>query len=96
MSFIQGPRSLKGELQILFLAVGSAFLVLATILLFQNGQAALRRQILSTTTTAAETAASLIAVEDHELIRTPADMNTPGFRTSVTNLGALRRANPSI
>ena len=96
MSFIQGPRSLKGELQILFLAVGSAFLVLATILLFQNGQAALRRQILSTTTTAAETAASLIAVEDHELIRTPADMNTPGFRTIVTNLGALRRANPSI
>jgi signal transduction histidine kinase len=96
MSLIQGPRSLKGELQILFIAVGSAFLVLATILLFQNGQAALRRQILSTATTAAETAASLIAVEDHELIRTPADMNTPGFRTIVTNLGALRRANPSI
>ena len=96
MAFIQGPRSLKGELQILFLAVGSAFLVLATILLFQNGQAALRRQILSTATTASETAASLIAVEDHELIRTPADMNRPGFRTIVTNLGALRRANPSI
>jgi signal transduction histidine kinase len=96
MSFFQGARSLKAELQILFLAVGSAFLVLATILLFQNGQAALRRQILSTATTAAETAASLIAVEDHELIRTPADMNTPGFRTIVTNLGALRRASPSI
>ena len=96
MSFFSGPRSLKSELQILFLCVGSAFLVLATILLFQNGQAALRRQILGTATTAAETAASLIAVEDHQLIRTPADMNTPGFRTIVTNLGALRRANPSI
>ena len=96
MSLLQGPRSLKSELQLLFLSVGSAFLVLATILLFQNGQAALRRQILGTATTAVETAASLIAVEDHELIRTPADMNTPGFRTIVTNLGALRRANPSI
>ncbi len=96
MSLFEGPRSLKSELQILFLSVGSAFLVLATILLFQNGQAALRRQILGTATTAAETAASLIAVEDHELIRTPADMNTAGFRTIVTNLGALRRANPSI
>jgi len=96
MSFFSGPRSLKSELQILFLCIGSAFLVLATILLFQNGQAALRRQILGTATTAAETAASLIAVEDHQAIRTPADMNTPGFRTIVTNLGALRRANPSI
>jgi signal transduction histidine kinase len=96
MAFIQGPRSLKGEIQILFLAVGSAFLILATILLFQNGQAALRRQILGTATAAAETAASLIAVQDHDLIRTPADMNAPGFRTIVTNLGALRRANPSI
>ncbi|MGH7680790.1 MAG: ATP-binding protein [Candidatus Eiseniibacteriota bacterium] len=96
MTFFSGPRSLKSELQILFLCIGSAFLVLATILLFQNGQAALRRQILGTATTAAETAASLIAVEDHQAIRTPADMNTPGFRTIVTNLGALRRANPSI
>ncbi len=94
--FLRGPRTLKGELQILFLAVGSAFLVLATILLFENGQAALRRQVLSTATTAAETAASLIAVEDHRLIRAPSDMNTPEFRTIVTNLGALRRANPSI
>jgi len=93
---LKDSRSLKSELQVLFLAVGSAFLILATILLFQNGQAALRRQILSTATAAAETAASLVAVEDHQLIRTPADMNTPGFRTIVTNLGALRRANPSI
>ncbi|HEX7077336.1 MAG TPA: ATP-binding protein [Candidatus Eisenbacteria bacterium] len=90
------PRSLKGELQILFLAVGSAFLVLATILLYQNGQASLRRQLMSTATTAAETAASLISVDDHRLIRSPADMNTPGFRGIVTNLSALRRANPSI
>lgn len=96
MRFFKRQRSLKSELQILFLAVGSAFLVLATILLYQNGQAALRRQLRSTTITAAETAASLIAVEDHRLIRSPADMNTPGFRAIVTNLGALRRANPSI
>ncbi len=96
MPFRQGPRTLKGELQVLFLAIGSAFLVLATVLLFQNGQAALRRQVLGTATTAAETAASLIAVEDHRFIRTPADMNTPAFRTIVTNLGALRRANPSL
>src|SRR5574337_1104865 len=96
MGLLRGPRTLKGELQVLFLAVGSAFLILATILLFENGQAALRRQVLSTATTASETAASLIAVEDHSLIRTPADMNTPAFRTIVTNLGALRRASPSI
>jgi len=43
MLFFKRQRSLKSELQILFLAVGSAFLVLATILLYQNGQAALRR-----------------------------------------------------
>jgi signal transduction histidine kinase len=96
MGPLRGPRTLKGELQVLFLAVGSAFLVLATILLFENGQAALRRQVRSTATIAAETAASLIAVEDHRLIRTPEDMNTPAFRTIVTNLGALRRASPSI
>src|SRR5688572_20138458 len=96
MRFLQRPRTLKGELQILFLAVGSGFLVLATILLFQNGQAALRRQLASTATTAAETAASLIMAEDHRLIRAPQDMNTPGFRTIVEDLGALRRANPAI
>jgi signal transduction histidine kinase len=96
MRFLQRPRSLKGELQILFLAVGSGFLVLATILLYQNGQAALRRQLASTATTAAETAAALIIAEDHRQIRTPQDMNTPGFRTIVQDLSALRRANPAI
>jgi signal transduction histidine kinase len=96
MGLLRGPRTLKGELQVLFLAVGSAFLILATILLYENGQAALRRQVRSTATIAAETAASLIAVEDHRLIRAPEDMNTPAFRTIVTNLGALRRATPSI
>ncbi len=96
MKFLRRPRTLKGELQILFLAVGSGFLVLATILLFQNGQAALRRQLSSTATTAAETAASLIVAEDHRLIRAPADMNTDGFRKIVDDLSALRRANPSI
>lgn len=90
------PRSLKTELQIRFLIVGSAFLVVATALLYQNGQAALRRQILAGATTAAETAASLIAVEDHTAIRTPSDMNSAAFRNLVTDLGALRRANPSI
>jgi signal transduction histidine kinase len=96
MAVLRGPRTLKGELQILFLAVGGAFLVLATILLYQNGQAALRRQVLSTATAASETAASLVAVDDHRVIRTPSDMNSREFRTIVTNLGALRRANPSI
>ena len=90
------PRSLKTELQIRFLIVGSAFLIVATALLYQNGQAALRRQILTSATTAAETAASLIAVEDHSAIRTPADMNAGAFRNLITDLGALRRANPSI
>ena len=96
MSLFQRPRTLKGELQILFLAVGSGFLVLATILLYQNGQAALRRQLSMTATTAAETAAALINAQDHSQIRTPADMNAPAFRTMVEELGALRRANPSI
>jgi signal transduction histidine kinase len=96
MRHLSRPRTLKGELQLLFLAVGSLFLLLAAILLFQNGHAALRRQIISTATTAAETAASLVAVEDHRLIRTPADMNSAGFRNIVTNLVALRRANPGI
>ncbi|MGE5178773.1 MAG: ATP-binding protein [Bacteroidota bacterium] len=96
MSLLQRPRTLKGELQILFLAVGSGFLVLATILLYQNGQAALRRQLSMTATTAAETAAALINAQDHSQIRTPADMNAPAFRTMVEDLGALRRANPSI
>lgn len=89
-------RTLKTELQIRFLIVGSAFLIVATALLFQNGQAALRRQILASATTAAETAASLIAVEGHRSIRTPADMNSAAFRNLITDLDALRRANPSI
>lgn len=96
MLFPKRPRTLKGELQILFLAVGSGFLVLATILLYQNGQAALRRQLASTATTAAETAAALIKADDHRLIRAPEDMNTPAFRMIVEDLSALRRANPAI
>jgi hypothetical protein len=58
----RATRTLKTELQIRFLVVGSAFLIVATALLFQNGQAALRRQILASATAAAETAAALIAV----------------------------------
>ncbi len=96
MSLGRGPRTLKAELQFRFLAVGSVFLILATALLYTNGQGSLRRQVLTNATTAAETAASLVAVEDHRLVRTAADMNSPAFRTMVTNLGALRRASPSI
>jgi len=96
MRFLPGPRNLQGELQILFVAVGSAFLVLATFLLFQNGQAALRRQVSSTAVSAAETAASLIALENHRQLREPPDMNTESYRNIVTNLGALRRANPAV
>jgi signal transduction histidine kinase/HAMP domain-containing protein len=92
----RGPRTLKAELQFRFLLVGSVFLVVATALLYTNGQGSLRRQVLTNATTASETAASLIAVEDHRLIRTAADMNGQAFRTIVTNLGALRRANPSV
>src|SRR4029453_16557090 len=95
-SMALGPRTLKAELQFRFLAVGSVFLVVATALLYTNGQGSLRRQVLTNATTASETAASLIAVEDHRLVRTAADMNGQAFRTIVTNLGALRRANPSI
>lgn len=91
-----GPRNLQGELQVLLVAVGSAFLLLATFLLYQNGQAALRRQVGSTAVSAAETAASLIALEDHRQLREPPDMNTDAYRNIVTNLGALRRANPAI
>src|SRR6185503_15256656 len=90
------PRSLKDELQILFLAVGSAFLVLATVLLYQNGQASLRRQLITSASSAAETASALVSLEDHRSVRTPADLNSRPFRTIVQNLGALRRANPEI
>src|SRR5882672_823326 len=96
MRLFQRPRTLKDELQILFLAVGSAFLVLATILLYQNGQASLRRQLIASASSAAETASALISLEDHRSVRTPADANERPFRTIVLNLGALRRANPEI
>ena len=96
MRLFQRPRTLKDELQILFLAVGSAFLVLATVLLYQNGQASLRRQVIASASTAAETAAALISLEDHQSVRTPADMDSRAFRNIVQNLGALRRANPDV
>src|SRR5258705_6812261 len=96
MRLFKRPRTLKDELQLLFLAVGSAFLVLATILLYQNGQASLRRQLIASASSAAETASALISLEDHRSVRTPADANERPFRTIVLNLGALRRANPEI
>ncbi|HEU4334095.1 MAG TPA: ATP-binding protein [Candidatus Eisenbacteria bacterium] len=96
MRFLKRPATLKGEIQILFLAVGTAFLVLATVLLYQNGQASLRRQLVVSATTAAETAAALIHHDDHRGIRTAADMNASAFRTIVEDLGGLKRANPTI
>ncbi len=90
------PRTLQVELQVLFLAVGTTFLALATVLLYQNGQASLRRQLIGTATTAAETAAALVNVDGHRSIRRAADMNSAGFRTIVEDLSALRRANPAI
>ena len=96
MRLFKRPRTLKDELQILFLAVGSAFLVLATVLLYQNGQASLRRQLIASASSAAETASALISLEDHRSVRSPSDTNERPFRTIVQNLGALRRANPEI
>ena len=96
MRLFQRPRTLKDELQILFLAVGSAFLVLATVLLYQNGQASLRRQLIAGASSAAETASALISLEDHRSVRTPADLDSRPFRNIVQSLGALRRANPDI
>src|SRR3989454_1298210 len=96
MRLLQRPRTLKDELQILFLAVGSAFLVLATVLLYQNGQASLRRQLVASASSAAETASALISLEDHRSVRAPADFNSRPFRNIVQSLGALRRANPDI
>ena len=96
MRLLQRPRTLKDELQLLFLAVGSAFLVLATVLLYQNGQASLRRQLIASASTAAETASALVSLEDHRSVRSPADVNERAFRTIVQNLGALRRGNPEI
>jgi signal transduction histidine kinase len=96
MAFFSRPRTLKSELQILFIVVGSAFLSLATILLYQNGQAALRRRLLSTATTAAETAASLVGTNDHRFIRDAGDMNSTAYREIAIDLAALRRANTDI
>lgn len=96
MRFFSRPRTLKDELQILFLAVGSAFVVLATVLLYQNGQSALHRQLLASASTAAETASALVSLEDHRSLRSPQDLNSRAFRNIVQNLGALRRANPGI
>jgi len=96
MRFFSRPRTLKDELQVLFLAVGSAFLLLATYFLFQNGQAALRSQMLSTASVAAETASALIALEDHDAIRTPEDGRSLAFRSIAADLSALRRASPKI
>jgi two-component system sensor histidine kinase VicK len=96
MRILRRPRTLKDELQILFLAVGTAFLVLATILLYQNGQASLRRQLLASASSAAETASALVSLEDHRSVRTPEDFNSRPFRNIVQSLGALRRANPEI
>src|SRR6185295_5502350 len=96
MRLFKRPRTLKDELQILFLAVGSAFLVLATVLLYQNGQASMRRQLIASASSAAETASALISLEDHRSVRSPSDTNERPFRTIVQNLGALRRANLEI
>ncbi len=96
MKIFGRPRTLQIELQVLFLAVGTTFLALASVLLYQNGQASLRRQLSSSATTAAETAAALISVDEHRSIRRAADMNSTGFRAIVEDLGALRRANPAI
>jgi signal transduction histidine kinase len=96
MQFFGRPRTLQVELQALFIAVGTAFLALATGLLYQNGQTSLRRQLISTATIAAETAAALVNVDEHRGIRRAADMNSEGFRGIVEDLSALRRANPAI
>src|SRR4026208_1080240 len=65
MRFFQRPRTLKNELQILFLAVGSAFLVLATVLLYQNGQASLRRQLAASAPPAPAAAARPVPRPGH-------------------------------
>jgi signal transduction histidine kinase len=90
------PKTLKGQLKVVFIVVGSVFLVLASIVLYRNGEAALRRRLIANAETAAETAASLVAVQDHRSIRSAEDMNSAAFRDIVTELSALRRANPSI
>ncbi|HLF06222.1 MAG TPA: hypothetical protein VI893_03470, partial [Thermoplasmata archaeon] len=96
MRFFSRPRTLKDELQVLFLAVGSVFLVLAAYFLFQNGQTSLRSQMLSAASVAAETASALIAHEDHDAIRSSQDAQSGAYRTIFTDLSALRRASPKI
>jgi signal transduction histidine kinase len=96
MKLFGRPRTLQVELQVIFLAIGTLFLAIATILLYQNGQASLRRQLTSTASSAAQTAASLISVEDHMSIRRASDMNSRGFREIVIALGSLRLANNTI
>jgi signal transduction histidine kinase len=96
MQLFGRPRTLQVELQVIFVAIGTLFLTLATVVLYQNGQASLRRQLSSTAASAAETAASLISVDDHTSIRRASDMNSHGFQEIVVDLGALRRANPAI
>jgi hypothetical protein len=75
MQLFQRPRTLKGELQVLFLAVGSGFLVLATILLYQNGQAALRRQLAG-----AQAGGEVVVLGDGEHIQlaAPIDVTQDG------------------
>jgi signal transduction histidine kinase len=90
------PKTLKGQLKLVFILVGSVFLVLASVVLYRNGESALRRRLIANAETAAETASSLVAIQDHRSIRSAVDMNSAVFRDIVTDLSALRRANPSI
>ncbi|HEY7728726.1 MAG TPA: ATP-binding protein [Candidatus Eisenbacteria bacterium] len=90
------PKTLKGQLRLVFILIGTIFLALASIVLYRNGESALRRRLITAAESAAETAASLIGVQDHRSIRGAEDMNSTAFREIVTNLSALRRANPSI
>ncbi len=90
------PRTLKRELNLFFMVGGSLFLALATVVLYLNGEADLRRRLLANATTAAETAAALAGMQDHRTIRAPEDLNSAAFRQIVTELSAVRRAHPSI
>ncbi len=90
------PKTLKGQLKLVFIVVGSVFLALASIVLYRNGESALRRRLIANAETATETAGSLVSVQDHRSIRSAEDMNSTAFREIVTDLSALRRANPSI
>lgn len=96
MGMLWRPRTLRGELNLFFMVGGSMFLALATVVLFQNGEANLRRRLLANASTAAETAAALVGTQDHRVIRSPGDINSPVFRQMVIDLSALRRAHPAI